>query len=178
VVHVATIGVAHTTGGTMAGTSYRLSAVVAGVALTLTGCGQGTGTAGDGSSKAAGGASSKATPVADVKLTRAPFCDKISLTDVAATFGTPKVKIYRSLKPGQKYKFLPGEPAAVSKNWSCDIGTNNAKPGYEHFAYISGQPFTQAAFDTEVKTRVERSKADTKATCEKTESDVLVSHGV
>lgn len=152
----------------MAGTSYRLAAVVAGVALTLTGCGQSK--AGAGTPTSADDPSAKASPAAALKLDKSPFCAKLDKQAMADALGsTGPVTLTRSLSPGQKYHPAPGFPKTTASAWQCEFSSafkGNDKPRVNFYASISAQPYTKASFAEYVKQRSDPKYQDKGAVCE------------
>lgn len=154
----------------MARTTLRMGAVVVGAALVLTGCGQSKGTSDDGSGPSGSGGDDKATPAAALKLDKSPFCDRLDTQAMADALGVKaQLKLTRQLRPGQKYTPFPRTPKQTASAWTCEFQSpfkGSDKLRVDHYASISGRPYTKetfAAFVTDQTTRFR----DKEATCEK-----------
>ena len=166
-------------GDTMARTTLRMAAVVAGAALVLTGCGQTKGTGGDGSGGSASSGDDKATPAVALKLDKSPFCDKLDKQAMADALGVTKaLTLTRQLRPGQKYVPFPHTPKQTATSWQCEFWSDfkgSDKPRVDHYASISAMPYTKESFAKFVKERTDPKYRDKGAVCENEESALVES---
>ncbi len=160
----------------MARTRTSMAAVAVGMALALSGCGQSKDSGAGGSDSGDAGSGDKATPAASLTLEKAPFCDRLDPQAMAQALGSAKpLKLTRHLKPGQKFSPYPRAPKQAARAWTCEY-SSLPKAGsiqVNHYASVSGMPYTKDTFATYVKQVTDPKYRDKGATCETGDDPVL-----